>query len=180
VWIKPSAHTKQKKDHRIPLSPPARALLSRLREEAAEDAVYVFPGDALDDDGEPKPLRDIKHAWLSICRAAGLAVGTPEVDAKGAPLLDKEGAPVMTWKATARLHDLRHTYASHLVSSGLSLPLIGQLLGHTQAATTQRYAHLADDPLREATTRFGAMVTAAHTGQTADIVTIPKPSKGVA
>jgi len=47
-----------------------------------------------------------------------------------------------------RVHDLRHHYASVLASSGYSLPVIGQLLGHTQAATTQRYAHLFDDVLR--------------------------------
>lgn len=58
------------------------------------------------------------------------------------------------WQAgieDVRLHDLRHTYASVLVSQGLSLPVIGALLGHSQAQTTQRYAHLMDDALREAT-----------------------------
>ncbi|MBT3361790.1 MAG: tyrosine-type recombinase/integrase [Rhodospirillales bacterium] len=54
-----------------------------------------------------------------------------------------------------RLHDLRHTFASHLVSSGVSLPIVGRLLGHTLPQTTQRYAHLADDPLREAANAFG-------------------------
>lgn len=49
-----------------------------------------------------------------------------------------------------RLHDLRHSFASFAVASGLSLPMIGALLGHTQPQTTARYAHLADDPLREA------------------------------
>ena len=49
----------------------------------------------------------------------------------------------------------------YLASAGLSLPVIGALLGHTQAATTQRYAHLLDDPLRAATERVGAIVTAA-------------------
>ncbi len=53
-----------------------------------------------------------------------------------------------------RIHDLRHTFASHLVSSGVSLPIVGRLLGHTQPQTTQRYAHLADDPLREAANRM--------------------------
>lgn len=57
-----------------------------------------------------------------------------------------------------RVHDLRHTHASHLVSSGLSLSIVGKLLGHTQASTTQRYAHLADEPLREAAELFGNMV----------------------
>jgi integrase len=50
-----------------------------------------------------------------------------------------------------RIHDLRHTYASLLASHGLSLPVIGALLGHTAPQTTARYAHLLDDPLRAAT-----------------------------
>src|SRR5207253_9979245 len=42
-----------------------------------------------------------------------------------------------------RLHDLRHAFASVAASSGMGLPIIGKMLGHTQAATTHRYAHLA-------------------------------------
>lgn len=49
-----------------------------------------------------------------------------------------------------RIHDLRHTHASMAAGMGLSLPMIGRLLGHTQAGTTQRYAHLAADPVRAA------------------------------
>jgi integrase len=60
-----------------------------------------------------------------------------------------------------RTHDLRHTYASTLASSGLSLPIIGALLGHTVPATTARYAHLLDDPLRAATERASAILTGA-------------------
>ena len=48
-----------------------------------------------------------------------------------------------------RLHDLRHSFASVAASNGLSLPIIGALLGHTQPQTTARYAHLAADPLRQ-------------------------------
>jgi len=58
-----------------------------------------------------------------------------------------------------RLHDLRHTYASVLASAGLSLPVIGALLGHSTPTTTHRYAHLFDDPLRAATERASAILT---------------------
>ena len=57
----------------------------------------------------------IKKGWAAISKAADIA-GT-------------------------RIHDLRHTYASHLVSAGVSLPVVGNLLGHTQVQTTARYAH---------------------------------------
>lgn len=50
-----------------------------------------------------------------------------------------------------RIHDLRHSYASLLVSGGISLPIIGGLLGHTQVSTTARYSHLEDASLRRAT-----------------------------
>jgi integrase len=108
-----------------------------------------------------KPLQDIKKVWAAVCREAGLAVQVPKLDAKGKPVMSATGDPVMIWQSTARIHDLRHSYASILASAGLSLPIIGSLLGHTQAATTQRYAHLMDDPLRAATERVGAVVTGA-------------------
>jgi integrase len=81
------------------------------------------------------PITDIKKSWASICAKAQIN--------------------------GVRLHDLRHTYASHLASAGSSLPIIGALLGHTQAQTTQRYAHLFDDPLRTATEHVGALMSAA-------------------
>lgn len=60
-----------------------------------------------------------------------------------------------------RLHDLRHTYASFGVGTGLSLPLVGRLLGHSRSATTERYAHLADDPVRQAAEQIGSTIEAA-------------------
>ena len=57
-----------------------------------------------------------------------------------------------------RLHDLRHTFASVAVSSGMSLPLIGALLGHSQPRTTARYAHLASGPMKDAVEKIGAKV----------------------
>ena len=51
-----------------------------------------------------------------------------------------------------RLHDLRHNFASTAVSSGQSLYIVGKMLGHSQSQTTQRYAHLAPDPVKQAAT----------------------------
>jgi integrase len=155
VWTKPSAHTKQKREEHVPLSPPALELLKGIRDESKETQAtlgrFIFPGDAPD-----KPLQHIKKAWASICAKAKLE--------------------------EARLHDLRHTYASHLVSSGLSLPLVGRLLGHTQAATTQRYAHVADDPLREATGRMGALYDALRRPErpAGEVVPFEKPAGSAA
>lgn len=88
-----------------------------------------------------QPRNDTKYAWARICMAACIT--------------------------GLRIHDLRHSYASFLVGAGFSLPVIGGLLGHTQPATTARYAHLLHDPLREATERAGAIISG---GPSAEIV----------
>ncbi len=69
-----------------------------------------------------QPVKEIRRFWKNVQREAKL----PDV----------------------RIHDLRHTFASLLVSGGASLEMIGKLLGHSQMQTTQRYAHLMDSPLR--------------------------------
>jgi integrase len=60
-----------------------------------------------------------------------------------------------------RLHDLRHAFASVAASSGMGLPIIGKMLGHTQAATTHRYAHLASDPVKAAAATVAAKIADA-------------------
>jgi len=60
-----------------------------------------------------------------------------------------------------RKHDLRHSFASFGLSNGLSLPIIGSLLGHLRAETTQRYAHLADAQARQAAKDVGGVVSGA-------------------
>lgn len=135
IWTKPSSHTKQRKIHRVPLSAAAVDLLDGMRRQAPTGEKFVFPGRVpADGSVSDAPLSGIKRTWTSVCRSAGL-----------------EGV---------RIHDLRHTYASVLASSGLSLQVVGALLGHTQARTTSRYSHLYDDVLREATERVGAVVGA--------------------
>lgn len=69
-----------------------------------------------------QPVKEIRRFWSNIQKQ----VGIPDV----------------------RIHDLRHTFASLLVSGGASLEMIGKLLGHSQMQTTQRYAPLMDSPLR--------------------------------
>lgn len=73
-----------------------------------------------------------------------------------------------------RLHDLRHSFASMGAASGLSLPIIGALLGHTQASTTQRYAHLVGDPLKQAAGVIGGKISAAMTGKKAEVIALQK------
>lgn len=69
-----------------------------------------------------------------------------------------------------RIHDLRHTYASHAVMSGLELYTVGRLLGHADVATTERYAHLADTHVRKAAGKISRIVNdaMAETSQEAD------------
>jgi len=124
-WTKPSHRTKQKRTETIPLSRVALWLLKRMRRGAAEPPSGWLFPERKADTHQ----EDLKGAWGEVRKLAKL-------DA-------------------VRIHDLRHTFASHLVSSGESLPVVGRLLGHTQAATTMRYAHLADQALREAVNRFG-------------------------
>lgn len=96
-------------------------------------------------DGAPRA--DLKRPWEAVCRAAGLKA--------------------------VRLHDLRHSFASFGAGASLGLPIIGKLLGHSQAATTHRYAHLDADPMRRAVETIGESISAAMAGKKgADVVAL--------
>jgi integrase len=96
--------------------------------------VYVIAGQSAGMAGE-KPRADLNKPWRSIAKRAGLA--------------------------GLRIHDLRHTHASFGAGADLGLPIIGKLLGHAHASTTQRYAHLDTDPLRRASEHIGGRLAAA-------------------
>jgi len=115
-------------------------------------------------------------------RAGGLAVladlprveGNPYVivgNVAGARLVNLQ----KSWRAIrkaaglddVRLHDLRHAFASVAASSGMGLPIIGKMLGHTQAATTHRYAHLASDPVKAAAATVANKIADAMRGNIA-------------
>lgn len=97
--------------------------------------------------------------------------GNPHVIAgqrAGAPLVNLQ-KPWRAIRAAAglndvRLHDLRHAFASVAASAGLGLPIIGKMLGHSQPATTARYAHLAADPVKAAAASVASQIEAAMTG----------------
>jgi integrase len=75
--------------------------------------------------------------------------------------------------ADVRLHDLRHAFASVAASAGMGLPIIGKMLGHTQAQTTQRYAHLANDPVKAAAATVAGKIAAAMKGSTGAETVVP-------
>tara|TARA_R110002020_G_scaffold150446_1_gene327155 strand:- start:14991 stop:16343 length:1353 start_codon:yes stop_codon:yes gene_type:complete len=94
---------------------------------------FLFQGEGKD--GNEQPRTDLKRPWKLVCKAAGI-----------------EGV---------RLHDLRHSFASVGAGDGHGLLIVGKLLGHTQASTTQRYAHLDADPLRKASDAIANKIAAA-------------------
>lgn len=148
MWSKPASSTKDARPHQIPLSRDAVALLRRMR-TAAEAAVetfnstrtvgqakwevspFLFPVQRKARKGA-EHVTTIKSAWAAICKAAEVT--------------------------DLHLHDLRHGFASALVSKGQSLEVIGAMLGHNQPTTTQRYAHLYTDKLREAAEQVADVV----------------------
>lgn len=143
IWEKPSHHTKQQKIEHIPLSAAALSLLRTMKARGA--AGPLFPGARAD------ARVTLRRPWIQVCKAAGLVVA---VTLKG------KRRTVTRYRPTLRIHDLRHTYASHLVSKGVSLQVVGKLLGHTQPQTTNRYAHVADEAMRNATDIFGEIYKA--------------------
>jgi integrase len=86
-------------------------------------------------DHPEKPRADLNRPWRAVSKRA-----------------DLNGV---------RIHDLRHTHASVGAGAGLGLLIIGKLLGHTQSATTARYAHLDANPLRSASEVIGGRIAAA-------------------
>jgi integrase len=87
------------------------------------------------------PRSDLKKPWAAITKEAGLT--------------------------GVRLHDLRHSFASVGAGASLGLPILGKLLGHSNPATTQRYAHLDADPMRRAVNTIGELINAAMQGSAA-------------
>jgi integrase len=124
----------------------------------------------------------LSAAAQSVIRALPRVAGNPHLipgEKKGAPRADLKKPWAAVTRAAKlpglRIHDLRHSFASVGAGASLGLPIIGKLLGHSQAATTHRYAHLATDPVQRAVNTIGATISAAMVGDgVKNVVTLPK------
>jgi integrase len=136
VWTKPASSTKQKKLHRLPLS---RRMIAKLREIRAHhtDPIFVFPG-------------KIRLASLEAGRSPKSGGSLTDVSGLWRPMRARLGLD------DVRLHDLRHSHASALVNSGVDLYTASKALGHSTIKTTEKYAHLQDDAVRDAVNLVGA------------------------
>jgi integrase len=121
---------------RIQLSPPALDILKARREQLGSPAVQFHAG-------EPAAQSEFV---FPAARGEGHAVGLRRVFQKVCAEANLPGL---------RIHDLRHSFASFAVANGASLFLVGKLLGHASARTTERYAHLSGDPLQDAVASIG-------------------------
>jgi integrase len=130
TWVLPSTVTKEGKrtgrTKRLPLSAGAIAVLKRRRDEREATAVVHLHDDAVFRGGNTKAgANELEADWFVLRAAARLD--------------------------DVRFHDLRHSFASFAIAEGLSLHIVGKLLGHSRATTTDRYAHLSDQSMRAAT-----------------------------
>lgn len=147
VWTKPSHHTKEKKTEHVPLSAAAVDLLKSIRPVRA--AGPLFPGKVVEGKTQRRARVALRRPWIQACKAAGLAE---------AYTIQGKRRKLTRYRPTVRIHDLRHSYASHLVSNGVGLQIVGKLMGHVQASTTMRYAHLQDEALRTATNQLATII----------------------
>lgn len=146
VWTKPKERTKQKKDHYIPLNTEALDLLASMAPVNLTGP--LFPGRKEPRTGKKGPRTTLRRAWKEVCKKAGLT--------EKQMVMEGEKTTVKH-RPLYRIHDLRHNFASVLASANVSLLKIGNLLGHSQPATTARYAHFQVESQRDTANIFGAV-----------------------
>ena len=130
---------------------------------AAHDAVDKLIAATIDDGGVRRSIDELSAAAVEILKALPRIPGNAYAingQRPGKHIVSLQ----VPWKkicvkagvTSCRVHDLRHSFASFAASEGLSLLMIGKLLGHKTPATTARYAHLTDSALKRANEGIGA------------------------
>jgi integrase len=131
----------------IPLGAPALAILAELAPD--DPCAWIFP--ASRGDGH---FKGVGRIWKKVASKAGIKVGRD------------------AGRLGVRVHDLRHSYASVTVAAGDSLFLLGKILGHTKASTTEKYAHLDLDPVRAVADRTARKIAGALEGKKGKVVSL--------
>lgn len=145
IWTRPAHLQKANKPHSVPLAPPAVAILLGIRNQQIADGVYkddgfVFPSST----SASGHISRVRRTWTQVLKQAGI-------------------------KEAMRLHDLRHGFASLLISSGVPIAVVGELLAHASPQTTKRYAHLDKKVTREAVERVADIFGAAEQPKSASV-----------
>ena len=163
----PDSKTGKKTIH---LSPAAMEVLDAL--PRVHGNPYIIVGAS-----KGKPLISPKKPWMRIKEKASMLYLKSD-DAYSQLIIDyieknrvhptyrefcayvaEQGLSEPVALADVRLHDLRHTFASICVSKGMSLQMVSKLLGHARASTSERYAHLAHDPVSNAAAEVGGSIS---------------------
>jgi integrase len=137
MWTIPSGKFKGKREHRVHMPDDAIAILRRRHDSKARHPLYVFPGRVRESGGAVihEPLKEIKSHWQAIKKAAGLK--------------------------DVRIHDIRRTWATWALANGTSIYTVKNVLGHRDIATTEIYARLQSDGLRDAMNTTGRLLLRA-------------------
>ncbi len=161
MWVKPAEKTKQRKEHRVALTPEVVDRLRKIRAHQSawrnDECEFVFASNRSSESGYLAGAT-LNHAFEGMCQKAGI-------------------------ENSCTVHDLRHTFASHLVINNEPILNVADALGHSAVRTTQRYAHRNDTARRATSTRAGEIFAAmAKPKPKAEVVQLafPLPVKNVA
>jgi integrase len=132
-WNRLSHRNKERKTEHVELNDAAMSVLRRMDAEFTQNKDHPSSGPLFPGRKDGTPRATLRSLWTKVRRAAGL----PD---------------------ECRIHDLRHSFASHLANKGVPLHVIGRLLGHCKPQTTARYAHVGDEAMRTATNVMGEFI----------------------
>ncbi|AKF08667.1 Integrase [Sandaracinus amylolyticus] len=130
-------HTKTGTPRTVPMHPDVRSIVASLLAQEGEPTAFLIPLTLGPGRGRSEAARRAERATRAFREVADAA----QID-------------------DLRLHDLRHTFATRTREAGIGLDVIQRLLGHTTIATTRRYAHLADDHMRDAVNALASIAPA--------------------